>query len=229
MRHPCRALRVLLLSFLAGCVTEGAPKPESPQKIAEAHTKLGVLYYQKGQLDVALDELDEALKADAGSVHALSALALVRERLGEYDEAENAFRRARELDPVYSENRTNYGVFLCGRGRIKEAIGEFQAAASNPLYAEAQKALFNAGQCLMNHGDPASARSWLEKALAKDPQMPEALLAFAQAAYAAGDYGKAEEALDRYHALRLPDASSIALSRKIAQSKRGFRVIAPRE
>ena len=43
----------------------------------------------------------------------------------------------------------NYGWFLCQTGREREAVGYFQRALRDPLYATPARASLSAGVCLM--------------------------------------------------------------------------------
>ena len=112
------------------------PKPQevSPQRRAEIHTELGAGYYERGQMDIAIEELNEAVKLDPNNAKAYNIFGLVYTVLGEDAKAEQNFQRALALAPHDPDIRQNWGWYLCTHGRAKESIPEFDAAIRNPLY-----------------------------------------------------------------------------------------------
>lgn len=147
---------------------------------ARIHTELAARYYAMRKYDVVLQELREALQADVNFAPAYNMLGLVHGELGEDREAEGHFRRAIELGRNYSEAHNNFGFFLCQRRRYDEAIGQFELALRNPLYAGQEKALANAGLCALLQGDMERSERYLVNALNRQPGQPVALLAMAE-------------------------------------------------
>ena len=150
---------------------------ENPR--ARIHTELAAQYFLRGQHAVALQGLDEALKADANYAPAHNMLGLVYGDLREDAKAEASFKRAIALQRNYSEAHNNYGWFLCQRGRYDESLVQFELALTNPLYASPERALTNAGLCSLRKGDLKTAEDYLQRALRRMPNQPAALLALA--------------------------------------------------
>jgi tetratricopeptide (TPR) repeat protein len=76
-------------------------------------------------------------------------------------------------------------------GRGEEALEAYRAAAeTNPRFAPAAN---NVGSYCLRHGDLATARSWLEEAIRRDPWLPEAQFNLASTLYRLGDMAGAEE------------------------------------
>jgi type IV pilus assembly protein PilF len=178
-------LAALLSSACAGHQPAGGDSPEtrSASEInpgARIHTELGAGYFSRGQHAIALQELRKALEADAGHAPAYNILGLVHGDLREDRQAEDNFRRSIELSPNYSEAHNNYGLFLCQRGRVAEALTRFDSALSNTLYATPEKALANAGACTLEKGDLAQAELYFVRALKRAPNLLSARLGMAE-------------------------------------------------
>lgn len=111
------------------------PIQEAPAPYrAQLHAEIAAGYYERGQMEVALQELAEAAKLDPKNAKIYNVYGLVYAMLGENAKAEANFRSALELAPSDSEIRQNWGWFLCSHGKPREAIPEFEMAVRNPLY-----------------------------------------------------------------------------------------------
>jgi type IV pilus assembly protein PilF len=184
-----KRLAVLLcVLILAGCAqspkTVTTPETTSgrsdPANRARVHTDLAAYYYTRAQYSIALNEIQEALASESNYAPAYNILALINTQLREDKAAEEAFRKAVDLAPTYSEARNNFGYFLCTRERYDESMPMFEAAIRNPLYASPEKPLANAGLCALHKGDVALAQSYLQRALARARNQPTALLGMAE-------------------------------------------------
>ena len=179
---------------MAGCAQDPVQPPltqkppSSPEQAdarsrADIHAQLGAAYYEIGNYVVALDELNEALRADPDYGPAHNILALVYMGLGEDARAEQSFRRALSVNAQDSDAHNNYGWFLCQRKRHDEGIKHFMSALKNPLYASPEKSFINAGLCMRGRGDDKSAAEYFERALQVQPQNPQALFQLADLAF----------------------------------------------
>jgi type IV pilus assembly protein PilF len=157
--------------FSASCVNQQQQEKENEnlKSRARAHTDLGAVYYQQKQLEIALEEFNNAVKIDPSFASAYNGLGLVNAELGKDDIADASFRKSIQLEPSNSEAHNNYGSFLCGRNRIDESIVEFLAAVKNPLYATPAMAYTNAAICSMRKKNMAGAEQYLQQALQIDP------------------------------------------------------------
>lgn len=193
-RHPRCLLVALLASALLAACAGGSGRPESGlarsgnpasegHPRARVHTELGAGYYARGQYAVALESLNRALEADAAYAPAYNVLALVRAELREDAKAEAAFQRALELQPGLSEAHNNFGLYLCQRGRVDEAMKHFETALDNPIYATPEKALVNAGACSLKAGALDRAEVLFTRAMKLVPGLEGALLGAAEVDY----------------------------------------------
>jgi type IV pilus assembly protein PilF len=184
-------LLVLSVLVLAACSTT-ADKAQG-LKSAKVHTELAGLYYQRAQYGVALEELNNALKADQDYAPAYSVRGLIHMALHEDKDAEADFKRSLRLDDTDSDTHNNYGWFLCQRGRPGESIEQFVAAIKNPLYTTPGLAYLNAGLCSRKAGNNKDAEDFLQKALLVQPDLAPAIYALAELNFADGDYFAAKK------------------------------------
>ena len=211
--------RLLLISiFLAGCAAQPeqqqlgqqatlSEEQSTAQDRAKIHTELASGYYERGQLGVALEELNNALQSDSGYTPAYNMLGLVYMELREDKLAEQNFERALKLDPNNSETHNNYGSFLCRRDHIDEAIKHFLAALKNPLYATPENPYLNSGLCSLKRKDDKGAEEFFLKVLRLRPDHPQALYHLADISYRNSEYAVAKNYLTRL--MQSNDAPSV--------------------
>jgi type IV pilus assembly protein PilF len=219
-----RALACVLLA-LAGCAGQPAGpvgntgtivgEPSSPRNRARIHTELATLYYARGNMSVALEELRTAVAADPSYATAHGVFGLVYMELRENALAESSFRRALEYAPGDSDINHNYGWFLCQIGRARESAPFFKRALDNPLYATPARTFAAAGTCALRLGELGTAEDNLQRALRIDPNQPVALLQFAQLRYRQGSYGEARRVLAQHAAVAKPSAESLWLALRV--------------
>lgn len=208
---------VCVAGLLVGCAAQPMTPTHLPERAAtpekadarmraDIHTQLGAAYFELGNFPVALEELNEALKADANHAPAHNMLALLYMELREDALAQQSFDRALRLSPLDSDVHNNYGWFLCQRKRHEEGIKYFMSALKNPLYATPEKSFVNAGLCARDRGDDAGAAQYFERALAVQPLQPQALYQLADLAFKRGDVPQARVYLTRLN------KSGVALS-----------------
>lgn len=203
------AAAAALLSALGGCATQpadtGPTSSEAPttgtenqqQARARIHTQLAAGYYEIGNMGVALEEVKEALQADANFAQAYNIAGLIYASLKEDRLAEQNFQRALSLNPGDPDTQNNYGMFLCDRGQAERAVKYFQSAVNNPLYASPERSYVNAGICSRRSGNPAAAEGYFQTAIKIRPSQPQALYQLADMAYARGDLGTSKGYLGR--------------------------------
>jgi type IV pilus assembly protein PilF len=143
------------------------------QRRAQIRLQLAVGYFEQGQMDVALDEIKQALQIDPGMAEAHSMRGLIYMDMGEHRLADESFRQALRLAPGNPNFSNNYGWFLCQTGREAESLVYFDAAVKNPAYQSPAKALNNAGVCSLRLKNLAGAEHYLSQAFQADPGNPE--------------------------------------------------------
>ena len=175
--------------------TYSPPVPKDVRTRAKAHTELGSLYFQNGNLIVALEELTLAAAIDPEYATAFSTRGLVLYHVREFESAEKDFRRALSLEGRNPEINNNYGWFLCQTGKARESITYFERAFQNPMYQTPGVAYMNAGACYIKLGELDRAEDALRKSLQLSPEDPQVLFHLAHVYYKRGNSDAAKKHL----------------------------------
>jgi type IV pilus assembly protein PilF len=206
MKYPLLSLFVAGALALGGCAsnkpstTPQTPPPDTspikteqatPQQRAAIRTELAAGYYERGQMDVALEELGVAKTLDPSNPRLYNIYGLVYAMLGEQAKAEENFRQAIALAPNDSGIRANWGAYLCATGRAREAMPELQQVLRDPLYKTPEIALINAGKCSVVLGQTKEADDYFRRALTASPGNPTAAYNLALLAYREARVGEA--------------------------------------
>ncbi len=225
MRMQLLAALVAVLAT-AGCATQPAEPDFRPdvnttgsetnqRERARIHTELAAGYYELGNLGVALEEINIALRADASYAPAYNVAGLVYADLKEDRLAEQYFTRALQVNPLDADAHNNYGRFLCDRKREEEAIKHFLAALRNPLYKTPDRSYVNAGLCARRRGDTAAAEDFFQRALKLRPGEPQALYQLADIAFARDDFAGAKVYLTRFSQVAVANSAVLWLGVRV--------------
>lgn len=190
-------------------------KQSKDEKLADLRAALGAGYLQEGALDIALRELEESLRLNPRSATAHATMALLQLRLSKPELAGEHYRRALALSPSDPEIRNNYGVYLCGLGRPREADAQFRCAIANPLYRTPALAYTNAAECALRSGDSTRAETDLLTAIQIDPTFVAPSLMLADMKFKTGDARAAREHLARYVRRAGQTAAGLALGIRV--------------
>ena len=230
MNTLSKTLRALSLAVALGCSAAPAlaqkseapvpgvltsAQPKDVYTRAKLHTELGSMYFQNGNLIVALEELTIAISIDANYAQAYSTRGLVLYYIREFASAEKDFQRALDLDAKDPEINNNYGWFLCHTGKEKESIAYFQRAVNNPLYQTPETAYLNVGACYIKLGDLSLAEEYVRKNLRFSRDNPQALFQLAKISYLRGNYDAARAHLKNVVRQTDPDAETLWLSLRV--------------
>ena len=181
------------------------------QRRARIHTELAAGYYYRGQHEIALEELNEALKADPNYAMAHSVKGLVFMELKEDALAQTSLQKAVDIAPQDPEVRNNYGWFLCQRSREKQSLEQFDEAVRNPLYRTPELALVNAGNCSAKIGEIRRAETYFRQALTIQPLNINAHYGLADIAYKTAKYEEARNHLKGVMQTATPTAAGLLL------------------
>jgi type IV pilus assembly protein PilF len=192
---------------------------------ARLHAELASMYFQDGNMAVALEEAGSAIQADSSFAMGYNVRALVYMALRDFAAAEADFRKALSLAPGDPDVNNNFGWFLCQRDRARESLNYFLTAIKNPLYSTPDRAYTNAGICALKAGDPDAARQYLEQALRiSQDGAPLARLHLAKLAYAQGNLNEAKaQLMEMMRPLPQPPAEALWLGLRI-ERKLGNKV-----
>lgn len=219
------ALSAVLLS---GCVAvqPGSEPPSAdsgtisgevsdPRNRAKVHAELAALYYGRGNMAVALDELRIAAGADPSYSLTYSLFGLVYMELRENKLAQENFERALRLSPNDPDINHNYGRFLCQTGRENESIKYFLQAVRNPLYPAPWRSYSAAGQCSLRKDNVKDAEEFFLRALRQEPDDLPALLYLGQIRYRQGSIEDARKLVSRFNKITDPTAESLWLALRV--------------
>jgi len=181
------------------------------EKSAKAHSELGVVYLQAGNLGVAMQEARLATAIDPGYAPGFDLMGLVHLMLNEMPQAQAALERAVQLAPGDPQIANDYGWVLCQSGREQEAFKFFEAAARNPLYKTPTRPYTNAGLCYLRIKDDKAAEASFQRALLVDGSNAQAVYHLSNLAYKRGDFFAARKLLGELHRLTEPNAESLWL------------------
>ena len=146
---------------------------------------LGVLAYQCGRNDVAVELIARAI-AQGGRVPAYhNNLGNALRALGRFEEAVAAYRQALSFGPNHAEAHYNLGVTLHGMGRLDEAVACYRRAITyRPEHAEACN---NLGNALQQQGKLEEAVAAYRQALSLRPGYADAYTNLANVRKAQGE------------------------------------------
>lgn len=225
------------LAFLmaaAGCATQPPPEPipetgtvageiGDPRNRAKVHTELASLYFERGNMGVALEELRIANAADPNYAQAHGMFGLVYMELRENQLAEQSFQRGLRLAPQDPDLNHNYGWYLCQTGRETEGIRYFMQAIRNPLYGTPGRSYSAAGTCALRTNQIKDAEDYFQRALKMEPDDPRSLLQLGQIRYRQGNVGESRTLVSRFNKLADPTPESLWLALRI-ERRLGERV-----
>ena len=137
----------------------------------DALNLLGIIAFQRGQLDMATKLLQKAVQNAPDRPSFLNNLANLLMEQNRVDEALKIYYRVLRIKPDLAEVRHNIGCLLHRQGKLKEAIGFYQSAIGiNPEYVEAYT---NLGSLLQEQGEYYEAIEVYNQALEVNSNIPE--------------------------------------------------------
>jgi type IV pilus assembly protein PilF len=232
MNVPTRWLLSIMAALVLGaCVSSTSEthkeKAKKREDAAHFNVQLGVAYLHQGNLPLAKEKLDRAEQENPREPTVHSAMALLYERLGKPDQADEEFRTALRLAPSDPDVLNNYAVYLCRTGRTDDGVKYFLQAAQNALYSTPAAAYTNAGVCLRAANRLEPAMQQFQKALTVRPNFAEAAFQLIDLDFSRQQVTTARTQLDRF--LRAYDATPdlLLLGVKIARVQ-GDRLAAER-
>ncbi|MGY6587228.1 MAG: type IV pilus biogenesis/stability protein PilW [Wenzhouxiangella sp.] len=216
-------LAMTLLVVLAACAGSAPRHSEtgsgmdriSPVRGAEVNTRLGIGYMERGQLQLAMEKLEAALRHDPDHVPAHLALALIYETINDSQRAGRHYRQAARLAPNDGATQNAYGVFLCRQGDFAQAERHFMRAVDDPFYDTPAVAWTNAGACSRRNGNLELAERQLRTALEFDALYPDALFQLATVSHLRNESLRARAFLQRFEAVAGEDPGALLLGFRI--------------
>ncbi len=185
----------LLLGLLAACASQ--PQNNGRLTPAEANTRLGFEYLQRGDYETALAKFRKALAANPRRADTHHYLAELYRRTGDPRRSRNEYQQALKLAPKDAMILRNYAIFLCGQGDYREAMAAFKQAARDYQGLQRAANYEQAGLCAMQAHDWSAAEESFRAALQEKATAANALYQLARLSVRKGAYLKARAFLQR--------------------------------
>jgi type IV pilus assembly protein PilF len=182
---------------LAGCAAHRRAEKKKDDA-SDYNTQLGIAYLRQGDVPLAKEKLDRALKENPENPAVHSARAMLFDRMNLPKEADSEFQTALRLAPDDPDVSNNYAVYLCQIGRPDDGVRRFEAVARNALYRTPWVAYTNAGVCLRTAKRNADAIKNFKQALQLRPNFSEAAYQLADLEFGGGNLTDARTVVDTY-------------------------------
>jgi Tfp pilus assembly protein PilF len=188
-----RRLEIAVVVAVLAAVPAGAQPPTSD---AEARFNAGLTHLREGRPRLALEEFQRAIKQDSKNPYFFKGLGLAYASLKKFDDAVDAFRKARELNPYYTDVRNDLGTALVLSGRREEGKAEFLAAYNDPTNPTPEISSRNLGQAYLEEKNYAQAANWFRSSLNRNKSYPDPYLGLAESLIALGRREEAASLLE---------------------------------
>ncbi|RGE42350.1 type IV pilus biogenesis/stability protein PilW [Comamonas testosteroni] len=170
----------------------GTPSVADAGRRAQIRLELAANYYQAGRLDVAMDEVGQALAAKPDYADAYGLLGLILMQNQDWAQADVAMRKAMDLNPRDGNQIHNYGWMLCQQKKFADAQAWFDKALAAPAYREQPKTLLAKGMCFQQAGQLDHAYESMLRAYEMDLSNTAAGYNLANVLWLKGDLTKAQ-------------------------------------
>jgi tetratricopeptide (TPR) repeat protein len=171
-----------------------------------AHNNYGFSLLQRGDLDTAMFQFDQAIALNADDADAYNNRGICFSSQGKFAMAMTQFDQALKLRPDFYKAHNDLGLTYLATGRIQEAKQEFlKALELYPAYPEAH---FNLGNARIREGNTSDAIAEYEEALKIQPNFVAARLNLADSLVKLGQTNEALAQLDQ--AVRLQPKNAAA-------------------
>jgi len=189
---------VAALALAACSSTSGTKRKREKGDASNYNMQLGMAYLNQGDLGLAKEKLDRAVKENPRDPNVHSAMAMLQDRLGHPEQVDKEFKEALDLGPRSPDILNNYAVYLCRTGRTDEGVKSFEEAAHNALYRTPEAAYTNAGVCLRGAKRDTQAAMSFQRALQVKPNFAEAAYQLADLDFQRDEVQNARETIDRF-------------------------------
>jgi len=146
-------------------------KEINKKKTALDHFDRATLYFYRGNYELALNEIERALEID-NTAEYFNLKGLILAELGKYEDSKDAYLRAIELEPEFSELHNNLGLLYLKMKNVNEAALSFEESVKKNV--NNAMAYVNLGKALLELEKFEEALKAYNKALQIDPSNQEA-------------------------------------------------------
>lgn len=210
----------MAMLVLSGCIsstTGTAPIEPDDVDAADLNYQLGARYFQNGKYELARDRLILSIELGPKNGAAYSMLGRTYEALDNTRLATEAYDESIRVTPRDFEVRNAYAVFACNQREFDKAEKHFAIAAGHPENDDSEVTLTNAGICMLQKPDYASAEAFFRKALDRKMNFADALLQLCLLKYQQEDYLASRAFLERFMATNRTTAGVLFLGAQIEE------------
>lgn len=219
--HLERGIQLAQVGRLEDAIAETEKAVQLDPKLVKAHINLIILYGRIGNLQKAEEhyraavDLNPSQFADAYYDYGVALM-----NAAKFDEAEQNFRKAIEINPAYAAAHNDLGYLLERQGKLSEAVIQYKMALEER--PDDRQAHFNLGRILVNQQKYQRAIEQFRQTLTPvDKRTPSYLYALG-AAY--GRAGETQNAL-RYLREARAEASKRGQAELLADIQRDLRAV----
>lgn len=215
-----RFLLVIWMVGLAGCVSvndSDISDSDRAQRV-QTLTTLALGYIEQGSFDLAVQPLQRALQLDPSDQEAMLAQAVMLERQGDSDQADQAYVDLFKRHPDFTRGRQIYANYLFSAGRTAEACQALDQVVSDTLFAARAQAFENLGQCRERLGEASAAIAAYERAHRLDTRRPLPNLALAEDRFLQGEVQQAAFHFTQFQRAAQQSARSLWIGIRIADA-----------
>ena len=204
------------LFFILAASLLAAPAPAQQQNPeAEARFNAGLNHLRDGRPKLAVEEFEQAIKRDGKNPYFYKGLGLAYAALRRFDDAVGAFKKARELNPYYTDVRNDLGTALILSGKREAGKAEFLAAFNDPTNPTPEISSRNLGQAYLEEKNYAQAANWFRSSLNRNKAYADSYLGLAESLTA---LGRNEEALSLLETAKTECAGSVPVQVALADA-----------
>ncbi len=218
-----RSIGLIMAFFVSGCVTTEDrvfTNDASPQEALESRLQLARSYIGQQNWEDAKRNLKLAAEIDPDAPEVHEAFALVYQSTGEFELAEDSFKRAISLNKNFSRARNNYAAFLYQQQRYSEAEEQLEIVVRDTLYESRPRAFLNLGFCRLRLGDKNGAHEAFTRTLTMDRTNLLAIMELAHIEYNRGNYLASQRHYDIYRSIvRTQTARGLWLGVRLAHAQ----------
>jgi Tfp pilus assembly protein PilF len=144
--------------------------PLAAQSPAEAELRFstGVMHMREGRVDMALEEFKKAVKEDPKNPFFLKGMGQALAAKGQWGEAISAFRKALEINPLYTDVKNDLGYALIMSGQREAGKLEFLSAYGDPMNPAPEISAFNLGRAFYEEKNHKEAANWFRTSISRN-------------------------------------------------------------
>lgn len=187
-----RWLLVCAALLAAGCSTTPSPMSADANQRHQLRLTLASAYFEQGQYEVALEEVQQALLANPNSVDALNLRGLALNRLNQLPGALQSFEQALARQPFDANTLHNRAWLRCEQAQYALADRDFELALQQVAYTQPAKTWTSRGLCQIRAQQWQAALLSLKQAEALRPAQAVVQYNLAWVFWRLGDLAQAQ-------------------------------------